>query len=372
MVPRECPSHRIRIGHNVQYINILYNGMGNRMMKLSVIIPAYNAGWKLSRLLHSFKLPDDTEVIVIDDASTDDTIQHARIFPWVKILRQSKNKGVAAARNRGARIARGNILLFLDADVECFDNTLFEVIRTYEQNQKLSACSGIIALPDKTTPFFPRYKGIRTYVYWMIENRGGLHNQPFGNACGSVRARIFLKQGGFDEKFSGASLEDAEFGARLVRAGLAVGFNQKIRIKHRFEDFLPMVKKYIHRSRVWTKMFLTQKSFESVGMTRRESINGAIGSLILPFVVLAVISTVLGYQTVATGLNVLCVSFLAVHLWLARRFYQFVWKEAGLFFMTETIGLQLLLYTVIYCVAATAGIEVLLEKIGMQETSKRW
>ena len=90
-----------------------------KMPKVSVVIPAYNAAALIKRALESvFAQEEDLEVIVVDDCSTDDTIAvvenlHDR---RVKVLRQSENKGPAAARNKGLEEASGKYIAFLDAD----------------------------------------------------------------------------------------------------------------------------------------------------------------------------------------------------------------------------------------------------------------
>ncbi|MBP3256401.1 MAG: glycosyltransferase [Bacteroidales bacterium] len=92
-------------------------------MKFSIIIPVYNAEGSLkasldSLLAQSFR---DVEVVFVDDCSTDDSPAMMHCFleesglPG-RILRQEKNGGVAAARNRGLQEAQGEYLLFLDAD----------------------------------------------------------------------------------------------------------------------------------------------------------------------------------------------------------------------------------------------------------------
>lgn len=84
----------------------------------SVIIPAYNSAETLARAVESVfaqSWPAD-EIIVIDDGSTDDTLQVARGFgDQIQVIHQS-NAGVSVARNRGAEAATGDWLTFLDAD----------------------------------------------------------------------------------------------------------------------------------------------------------------------------------------------------------------------------------------------------------------
>ena len=91
-------------------------------MKLSVLIPTYN--YDCSRLVHQLlqQLPQDSEIIVGDDSSTDEEIIHknseAARLPGCRIFRPAHNLGRAAIRNALAREAKGEWLLFIDADAE--------------------------------------------------------------------------------------------------------------------------------------------------------------------------------------------------------------------------------------------------------------
>lgn len=104
--------------------------------RLSVIVPCYNEALTLSRTLHALcaaliKLPVETELILVDDGSTDKTKETAeRIlreydFPS-RIYRNEKNKGKGAAVAIGVKIAEGDYVLFLDADL----STSLEALQT--------------------------------------------------------------------------------------------------------------------------------------------------------------------------------------------------------------------------------------------------
>ncbi|MGC9223232.1 MAG: glycosyltransferase family 2 protein [Terracidiphilus sp.] len=88
-------------------------------MKISVIIPAYNAEKYIATTIESCleqTLPPD-EIIVVDDCSTDGTFEIAQKYPPpVKALRLEKNSGVSVARNRAVEASTGDWLAFLDAD----------------------------------------------------------------------------------------------------------------------------------------------------------------------------------------------------------------------------------------------------------------
>ncbi len=89
------------------------------MTQVSVIIPAYNGTTRyLEQAIHSVLAQTyvDHEVIVVDDASTDDTRGLVRKISHVRYQRRSHNGGQAAARNTGAQLAQGPYLAFLGQD----------------------------------------------------------------------------------------------------------------------------------------------------------------------------------------------------------------------------------------------------------------
>lgn len=89
------------------------------MPLVSAIIPAYNGASRyLEQAIHSVlaQTLQDRELIVVDDASTDDTAQIVLRFPQARYFRRATNGGQAAARNDGARLATGTYLAFLDQD----------------------------------------------------------------------------------------------------------------------------------------------------------------------------------------------------------------------------------------------------------------
>ena len=92
------------------------------MAKVSVIVPSYNLGMYLGETLKSVKDQSftDWECIVVDNGSTDNSVSVAQSFAEADarylVKKLPLNEGVAAARNRGMALAKGQYLLFLDAD----------------------------------------------------------------------------------------------------------------------------------------------------------------------------------------------------------------------------------------------------------------
>ena len=88
-------------------------------MKASVIVPIFNGGKTIKDCLGSLvsqSFNESFEIIVVDDGSTDNTVEIVEQFSGVKIVQQ-QNAGPAAARNNGARNASGEIVAFIDAEI---------------------------------------------------------------------------------------------------------------------------------------------------------------------------------------------------------------------------------------------------------------
>lgn len=113
-------------------------------MKISIVIPIYNASLLLERCLHSVFNQNkdyDLEVICIDDGSTDNSVEIIKNYPnLIKLLQQS-NQGPAAARNKGIEVATGKYLAFLDADDFWEPDFLKETVSFLEKHIEVIAVS---------------------------------------------------------------------------------------------------------------------------------------------------------------------------------------------------------------------------------------
>jgi glycosyltransferase involved in cell wall biosynthesis len=113
-------------------------------LNLSVVIPIHNGGEDLQRCLKALKTstrPPD-EMIVIDDASTDTSASLAYSFGAIVLFQKGYPLGPAKARNRGAAVAEGDILVFIDADVMVHLDTLALIEQTMVEHPEISALFG--------------------------------------------------------------------------------------------------------------------------------------------------------------------------------------------------------------------------------------
>ena len=113
--------------------------------KLSVIIPTYNGEKYIKECLNSLVNQtigiENLEIIIIDDKSTDNTIkiieEYKNKYPSFKILKQDKNQGPGAARNRGIKEAKGEYITFLDCDDFISKNTYQHCINIIENDKEI-------------------------------------------------------------------------------------------------------------------------------------------------------------------------------------------------------------------------------------------
>lgn len=115
----------------------------NSSKDLSIIIPCYNASrtikYCMESILNNLKTLDlDYEIIVVDDCSSDNTVELVKsLFHDVKIIRNKKNMGAAYTRNKGIFHAKGKILMFIDHDVYLKDDCIRKLIAPLLQDYGL-------------------------------------------------------------------------------------------------------------------------------------------------------------------------------------------------------------------------------------------
>ena len=123
---------------------------------VSVIIPAYNAHRTLKQAVDSAAAQDvPLEILVIDDASGVPAMETLAAYwgdPRIRILRQEKNRGVCAARNRGVREAKGRYIAFLDADDWWAEGKLAAQLAVMQKKNCVLSCTGRELMnPDGTS-----------------------------------------------------------------------------------------------------------------------------------------------------------------------------------------------------------------------------
>lgn len=194
---------------------------------VSIVIPAYNAESTLAQCLQACarQTHPDTEVIVVDDGSTDGTPRIAQSFS-VDYIRQ-ENLGPGAARNRGAEAAKGEIVACTDADCVPEPEWIASLLQGFLSEDTV-AVGGTYAIANASSA-----------LARMIHEEIAIRHEGFGrdvDFLGSFnvafRREAFDAAGGFDPSFTYASAEDNDLSYRLADQGGGLRFTPEARVAH--------------------------------------------------------------------------------------------------------------------------------------------
>lgn len=198
--------------------------------EISVVIPVKDAEATLERCLQALAGNAHLrEIVFVDDGCSDRSCEIARKYPLVKIVTTpTDRRGVAAARNIGAREATGSIILFIDSDIVVKEDSLTIIHEAFSQPE----VNAIVGLLDPETPytdFASDYKNLWIHYTYTIQRE---QTALFYTSIAAIRRSVFLANKGFDEQYRKPGLEDTEFGNRLHDAGIAVLLLRKLMVIH--------------------------------------------------------------------------------------------------------------------------------------------
>lgn len=196
------------------------------MLKLSVIVPVYNVSKYLAKCLDSLICqelkPEEYEIIVVNDGSTDNSEEISRQYEEkysnIKVVRQ-KNQGLSGARNTGIKLAHGKYIQFVDSDDYLQPNVLKTLVEKMESDN-LDVLRFNYQNVNENYEVFEPYKEHKPYVDYRDEVCDGLTflTERLGYACYAVQFLIkseLLKKEGNTFK-SGIYFEDTEWTPRIL------------------------------------------------------------------------------------------------------------------------------------------------------------
>lgn len=216
---------------------------------LSVVIPNRNGAATIERCLEAAfaALGADFEVIVVDDASDDDSLARIGRFPC-RVVRLPRHAGAGAARNAGARAARGEVLFFTDADCLIQPDTLARALAALAGAHDL-AVGGTYTVAPSRPCFFDRFQSVFIHHF---ETRRAPRTDYLATHALAIAARTFRRHAGFTEGAL-AMIEDVEFSHRLRRSGCRLVMDPALQVRHIFDYSLAgSLRNAFRKARHWT------------------------------------------------------------------------------------------------------------------------
>ncbi|MDE2346038.1 MAG: glycosyltransferase family 2 protein [Gammaproteobacteria bacterium] len=212
-------------------------------MGLSIIVPAYNEEKFISACLEHIRADiqrcatDSVEVLVIDNASTDNTAKIAASFPGVRVVHEGR-KGLTRARQAALESAQGEILAFVDADTRMPPGWIRRVLDFYASDPRLVCISGPYRYYDA-----PALNRMFVGLYWTLLAVPTYWITRYMAVGGNFAAKktALMEIGGFDTdiEFYG---EDTNIARRLSKAG-------KVRFSMRLH--MPTSFRRLHAEGLW-------------------------------------------------------------------------------------------------------------------------
>lgn len=223
--------------------------------RLSVIIPNHNGSAFVETCLKALFSagPRFFEVIVVDDGSTDNSVEIISKFPC-RLIRLEKQGGASKARNTGAKNSLGNALFFIDVDCVVQDDTILHAINAYDNNRNLVIGGSYTPIAFDDT-FFSTFQSI---CINYSELRTIEPDYIAGHAMVMGR-EIFDRSNGFPEDFA-PLIEDVEFSHRLKRSGQQLIMDRAILVRHIFNyDLGKSLRNAFTKSKYWVAYSMSNR-----------------------------------------------------------------------------------------------------------------
>ena len=258
--------------------------MSNKKSIVSIVIPHWNNVDILSECLESISATDfdSFETIVVDNASTDNSVEWVSSnYPNVKLIENDKNYGYAGGCNIGAEAASGDFLIFLNNDTVQEKDWISNLIKTINSDDKIAAVQPkILNYYDRNVFDYAGGSGghmdiycfpfARGRIFSFQENDEGQYNNKekcfwSSGTCFMVRRELFQKAGGFDDSFF-AHMEEIDLCWRLYAMGFEVWVEPDSVVYHKNALTLPMYshKKYYLNHRNSLLMLLGNYSIKNI------------------------------------------------------------------------------------------------------------
>lgn len=327
----------------------------NDQPEYSVIVPAWRAGHLLPDTLGALLASDlpraRWELIVVDDASGDDTSGVAARLADRVVTLEGRPGGPGRARNAGARVAVGAWLVFIDADVRVHVDTLSRMAAAVARDPSLAALFGCYDTRPEAHGLISEYRNL---MHHYVHTLGAGAASTFWAGCGAVRTDAFNAVGGFDTvRFPRPQIEDIDLGYRLCDAGGHILNDPTIQGTHlKRWTFRGMLRTDLFdRGIPWMLLLLERRhrSATTLNTVRSEQFKVALAAMAMVAVAAAAVLPHGWWCLVAT---VVLLALLAATNW---RTYAWFAKERGSRFALAIIPLNLLYYG-ISALAAVIGI----------------
>ena len=298
---------------------------------ISIVLPAYNVEKELRVLFTSLRKStyQDLEICICDDNSTDNTVQVIKEFSKtfnISYTVNQVNKGVTYTRNAAVKLARNDLLLFLDADIRLYTDTIERLMATMRSSGApvVQAIYSEVAL-DKS--IFSEYYALFINHSFLQLPGEWIEDNVFNGWCCLCRKEVITDTQGHNIVTKGVEIENETMGRKILAKGHKIVLAKNIMVDHHWGGYKKLVFIFTKRVYWWVKIFFaTGFAFEKA-LTNK---NYGLSTIAIPG---AGLSTVLAV-TVEPWFWLPAVLFFSCYVLGYLGFYTFVFRKKGpLFFI---------------------------------------
>lgn len=215
-------------------------------MKLSIIIVTWNTADTTIKCIQSIKkylLNFNYEIIVVDNASTDDTVVKLKKEGGVVVVKNKSNLGFGVGNNIGAKIAKGEYILFLNSDMELLDNKLIHMINYLDSHSQIGLISPKFlnidltdqgsVFPDQSlfNAFREFWLGQKTYSKYVPAGDEPIEVYSVSGGAVLIKLSLFKQIRGWDKRYF-MYFEDLELCRQIKKLGYKIYYYPKCQIIH--------------------------------------------------------------------------------------------------------------------------------------------
>jgi GT2 family glycosyltransferase len=211
--------------------------------RVSIVVPAHNKFWVTYNCLAGLILaPNEVsaEIILVDDGSSDQTVEIENYVKGVTVVRHETAQGFVRSSNRGAEFARGEFIVMLNNDTEPAAGWLDELLYVFERFSDVGMVGAKLVYPDGK---LQEAGGLifQNLDVWNYGRNGNPHDPRFNyirqvdycsGACLMLRREVWEQLKGFDEFYAPAYYEDTDLAFRVRALGLKTYYTPFSEIVH--------------------------------------------------------------------------------------------------------------------------------------------
>jgi glycosyltransferase involved in cell wall biosynthesis len=312
---------------------------------MTVIVPAFNALPTLRASLEALRASDlpaaEYELMLVDDGSTDETSLVGAEYCDRLVRLSGKPHGPAFARNRGAEVSRGEVLVFVDADVVIHPDALRRLAEHFRAEPESSAVFGSYDDKPASPGLVSQYRNL---LHHYVHQKGRGAAQTFWAGLGAVRKKEFMAVGMFDEwHYARPQIEDIELGRRIRQAGHKIVLDPDIKGTHLKKWTLrsTLLADFQHRGVPWMWLLLQEGApaaeTGSLNVRNIEKVLTGLAAIAMMMPLLALLTRNAHWLWVSLAVVLLIVVANA-------GFYRFLLRARGLFFTLAVFPLHMAYY----------------------------